>query len=185
MITGLTFQTALARIGEPLGHWVDEVVPGSVAAHKSASYAPAYAWMFTYEKILRRKIETILGRRLGTLERRLFGPDGALSEGLSNAFLHGHRRSPELPIEVECAVGSRGLLFAIRDRGPGFDVAAALSRLRRGGNYFHVAGNGLKVLAALTDLEAGFADGGRTLLLLVPLDADGNAPSAPVSPTPT
>ena len=185
MITDLSPDAALAKIGLLRGHWIDEVVPRDIAPHSSATYAPAYAWMFTYERNLRRRIEAVLGHRLGRLERFLFGPGGVLSEGLSNAFLHGHQRRTDIPITVECAVGSSGLVFVIADRGPGFDVKAALTRLRRGGTYYRIAGNGLRALVASHNVEAGFGDQGRQLILLIPLAGAGSAPSAQASPSPT
>ncbi len=182
MIRDLDFDGALARIAPVHHRWVDEVVPRAVPPHRYATYSPLYAWMFTYEKSLKKKLEAALSRPLGRLERRLFGPDGVISEGLSNAFLHGHRRQTELTITVECAVGVGGVAVAIRDQGSGFDVNAALQKLRRGGGYFHVAGNGLRTFAAATDIEVGFANGGRMLILLVPLPGAGNAPVDPPCP---
>lgn len=155
-------------VGDPVASWTDEVVPNGVEPLPHGSYSPVYAWMFAYEKRLRSRIEKALGRRLGSLERRLFGPDGAFSEGLSNAFLHGHRRNPSLPIRVSCTVGRTGLSFAIRDGGPGFDASGALEALEKGASYFHMAGNGLRCFVEASEIVASHIDGGRTLCLLVP-----------------
>jgi hypothetical protein len=156
------------RVGEILDEWRDEVVPGAVEPLPHGHYSPVYAWMYAYEKALKRRIERIRGRKMALpTERRLFGPDGAVSEGLSNAFLHGHKRRPDATITVRCCVGRRGLLFSIRDQGRGFDVTSALEGLQKGHGYFHMAGNGLRSFAG-DGIEAGYADGGRTLHLLIP-----------------
>jgi len=155
--------------GPLLGEWVDEVVPGRVEALSHSAYSPVYAWMFAYEKGLKRRIQRTLGRPLGPWERRLFGADGALSEGLSNAFLHGHKRDPSRVIRVACGVGRLALTFAVTDGGTGFDVGATVARATSGGAYFHVAGNGLKCFERTPGLEVAHTNGGRTLHLLVDL----------------
>ncbi len=181
MIDPFTVDAGLVEIAPLVAQWQDELVPCEVRPLPHATYSPRYAWMFTYEKDLKRRLIAARGGSLGPWEPRLFGADGALSEGLSNAFLHGHRRQPEVPILVRCWVGQGGLLFAVSDQGPGFDVEAALGRLRSGAGYFHVAGNGLRALAAAADIRASWADGGRTLLLLVPTTSE-SARSAEAPP---
>jgi hypothetical protein len=182
VIDSFTVDAGLADIAPVLDQWQDEVVPRDVPPHPHATYSPRYAWMFAYEKDLKRRLVSAIGGPLGPWEPRLFGADGALSEGLSNAFLHGHRRQPDLPILVRCWVGGEGFLIAVSDQGPGFAVEAALRRLRSGAGYFHVAGNGLRSLAAAPGIRASWVDGGRTLVLLVPLSAgsahSGGAPPA-------
>ncbi len=119
------------------------------------------------------RVEEVLGRRLGALERILFGADGVLSEGLSNAFVHGHRRDPKRAIRVVCRVGSWGLAFSIHDHGEGFDVQEAMAKLSRGGSYFHLAGNGLRALMGARGVVASFEDGGRVLNIKVAFDHSG------------
>jgi hypothetical protein len=165
----------LQRIGRVLAEWTDAVVPGQVEVLASSTYSPIYAWMFTYEKALKRRIEAALGKPLASWERRLFGGDGALSEGLSNAFLHGHKREMSIPIDVACVVGRRGLALSVTDRGPGFDSEAILAKARSGGHYYHMAGNGLRCFVAAADLDVAFTDGGRTTHLLVRLSPQGLA----------
>jgi hypothetical protein len=169
VIAEINESDALETLGKPLDSWCDEVIPGQVELLPSSSYSPVYAWMFAYEKALKRRIESRLGRPLGPWERRLFGPDGVISEALSNAFLHGHKRAPGLPITVRCTLGQRHLLFVISDRGPGFDVAATLANRSRRSTYFHIAGNGLRCLAETEGLSAWWSDFGRTLRLLIDL----------------
>ena len=149
--------------------WDDAVVPGEVELLPHTHYSPMYAWMYAYEKKLKRRIEKTLGRPLGQLERALFGQDGAVSEALSNAFLHGHRRDPARVIHVSTQVARPMLLVSVRDSGPGFDVPAALGAMEHGGTYFHMAGNGLRCLATSDRIQAAYTNGGRTIVLRVPL----------------
>jgi two-component sensor histidine kinase len=130
--------------------------------------------MYSYEKQLKYRIEDVLGRSLGELERDLFGADGVLSEALSNAFVHGHRRDQYQAIEVACQVGENGLLFSIRDQGQGFDLMRAMAELARGGTYFHMAGNGLRALAQKPGVIASYDNGGSVLHIRVHLDHTGN-----------
>ena len=169
MIREFTETAGLQLVAPPIEGWTDEVVPGLVELLPSSNYSPVYAWMYAYEKGLKRRIERLIGQPLGVWERRLFGADGAFSEALSNAFLHGHRRDPALPITIRCTVGERGLFFAISDQGPGFDSAAVLAARARSAPSFHIAGNGLRCLAETPGLTVWWADGGRTLRLLVDL----------------
>jgi len=147
--------------------WVDTVVPRDVELLTDHRYSPRYAWMYAYEKRLKRRIEQALGCPLGPRERGLFGPDGVVSEGLSNAFVHGHRRDGRLPIEVGCAVSPGGIGLTIRDRGAGFDVAATVAKAQSAGAYYHMAGNGLRVFLERDDVLAAFSLGGAQLNLLV------------------
>jgi Histidine kinase-like ATPase domain len=166
----LDFEGCQRRLAPLLGSWSDVVVPQAVEPHRDTTYTPEYAWMHTYERQLRKRIEGALGRPLMPGERKLFGADGAFSEALSNAFLHGHGRNPALPIRVSCAVGKAGLGFVIGDQGPGFDVTSVAAKVQRGGAYFRVAGNGLRALAG-EGVTASYSDGGRTVTLLVELVA--------------
>lgn len=168
MLARLSFEEARERTLPALADWTDRVVPAEVSGSPSHQYSPAYAWMYAYERQLRRAIEHALGRKLGPLERALFGPGQPVSEGLSNAFVHGHRRDASLPIEVRVVVGRHGLCLAIRDQGRGFDAAAAIEALEKGRAYFRIAGNGLRALRERPDAVASFSDDGRTLLLLFP-----------------
>jgi len=62
---------------EPLlTSWVDTVVPRDVELVPNNLYIAPYAWMYSYEKRLRVRLEVALGRPLHALERLLFGSDG-------------------------------------------------------------------------------------------------------------
>lgn len=166
MITELTYECMIGRIGPLLDEWNDSVIPSQVELLASNQYSPRYAWMFSYEKRLKSRIEGVLARDLAAWECRLFGADGALSEGLSNAFVHAHRRDPARPIEVRCAVAQKGLAFSIQDQGSGFDVPRAVAQLKHSGRYYHLAGNGLRSLAESPHIVTSFASRGRVLNLL-------------------
>lgn len=167
MISDFTFDSALTKIGILRGWWVDKLVPCNIPPHPSSLYAPEYAWMFTYERELKKRLEAVLGRSLDAYQRYLFGPGGAFSEGLSNAFLHGHQRQPHIPITVECAVGLAGLVLVITDSGSGFAVEETIAELRRGGGYYRIAGSGLRSLAQSPLVHASFSKKGKQLILVL------------------
>jgi len=166
MIVDLDWQAMRRRVGSLAAEWCDTVVPAAVEVLPDSLYTPAYAWMYAYEKGLRDRIEKALKRPLGRRERELFGPDTALSETLSNAYVHGHGRDPSRPITVRCLVGRSALGFSVRDGGEGFDVATKLAQVRCDGGYYRMAGNGLRVLVTSESVEASFEDGGRTANVL-------------------
>ncbi len=167
MFIAQRFEEMVDAISPVVGRWQDVVVPGEVELLPNNRYSPRYAWMFSYEKRLKYRIEELLRRPLKELEHHLFGSDGAFSEGLSNAFVHGHRRDPAKALEICCATGRRGLAFSIRDQGPGFDVAHQLELARRGAARYHFAGNGMRVLAESTEIQAAYEEEGRQLDLMV------------------
>jgi anti-sigma regulatory factor (Ser/Thr protein kinase) len=168
MFKDLDFVTMEAQVSPLKGTWTDRVVPGKVEILFDNRYSPGYAWMYSYEKRLKYRIEEALDRRLGSVERKLFGPDAALSEGLSNAFVHGNHRNPNLPIEVHTAVGQKGLAFSIRDQGTGFDVTSTIRDAERNSRkLYHIAGNGMRALLKSEDIVICYTDGGSTLNLML------------------
>jgi hypothetical protein len=170
----------LCRSLDPVtARWVDAVVPQQVEPVPNNLYAATYAWMYAYERRLRDRLECSLGHKLRAAERILFGTDGVVSEGLSNAFVHGHGRAGDLPIEVECRAAQRGIGVSIRDRGPGFDVDQVLDALSRGRGYFRFAGNGLRAFARTPGVVASWGLGGRELNLRVNLSCDAAWPPVP------
>jgi anti-sigma regulatory factor (Ser/Thr protein kinase) len=160
MFEEVDYALSVAVLAPLVEEWRDSVVPAVVQLVPNSPYAAGYEWMYAYERGVRRRLARALGRPLGAWERRLFGPDGAFSEGLSNAFLHGHLRDGLRPIDVRWAVSRKGLAAAIADSGGGFDVAAQLAALGRGGTYFRVAGNGLRSFAQPRGISVAFARGG-------------------------
>jgi len=169
ILPGWSFDEMREDVESVLAEWCEDVVPRHVELLPNNRYSPVYAWMFSYEKRLKYRIEDVIGRPLDRTEAAIFGADGAFSEALSNAFVHGHQRDPGLPIEVRCCVGTRGLAFAIRDRGEGFDVERVVRAAARGGGYFSFAGNGLRALSHHPEVAACYENGGRMLLLRVGL----------------
>lgn len=159
----------LGKLGGVRVEWRDVVVPEKVELIGNNRYASGYAWMFSYERVLKRRIEEALTRRLDRdEERRLFGENGVVSEALSNAFVHGHRRSLEMPIIVTCSLGSTGVVISVRDHGDGFDVADVLSGLKGGGRYYRVAGNGLRAIDGAGEIAAMYDEGGRRIAMFIP-----------------
>ncbi len=149
--------------------WTDEVVPAKVDIFPNYGYSARYAWMFAYEKRLKYRIEDSLGKPIKSIERTLFGSDGVVSEVLSNAFVHGHRRNPDVAIRVSCSVSRGALLFTVEDQGAGFDSDAMTAKFNRGANYFHQAGNGMRSLSQRPGVIASFENGGRRVNLRVDL----------------
>jgi Histidine kinase-like ATPase domain len=170
---------ALCRPLEPLvARWMDAVVPQQVEPVPNNLYSSTYAWMYAYERGFRDRLEHALGRPLGAAERVLFGTDGVVSEGLSNAFVHGHGRAENLPIEVECRAAWCAIGVSIRDRGHGFDVDQVLDALSRGRSYYRFAGNGLRALDRNPRVLASWGGGGRALYLRVDLSCSSGGPRA-------
>jgi Histidine kinase-like ATPase domain len=173
MITDISLEQLQDRIGPVLDSWTDEVTPGEVELLPNHRYSPRYAWMFSYEKQVRYRLQGVLNRQLGELERRLFGPDGALSEALSNAFVHGHLRDAERTIRVSCTVSEKAVLVSIEDEGTGFNVPEMLCRMKQRRNYYRVAGNGLRALDELPGVVVIFDRGGRRVHIRLDLDYPG------------
>jgi hypothetical protein len=160
---GLTLTQLCQQVAPVLAEWRDEIVPRAVELLPNNLYKPAYAWMFSYEKRLKYRIEDVLQRPVPVAtERLLFGADGVLSEALSNAFAHGHRRLPDLAITLTCSVGRQGLAFCTEDQGSGFDVAQVVAGLGGSGSYSY-AGNGLRALQGNDSVLACYSNGGRAL----------------------
>ena len=144
-----------------------EVVPGQVELLANNGYSLNYAWMYSFEKRLKYTIEGVLRTKFTyRQERLLFGAGGVFSEGLSNAFAHGHKKKMEIPISVWVAVSKKGLGIAIKDRGKGFDVEEVFGHYRKGKPFFHIAGNGLKALSLSKQIMACYRDNGTQLCLL-------------------
>ena len=167
IVSGGSLEVFRREIEPVLDQWTDVVIPREVEIMPNFGYTPDYAWMYSYEKRLKYRIEATCGFSLGAMERLLFGEDGVFSEAVSNAFVHGNHRRGDLPIEIVTAVGERGLVFSVTDRGEGFDVATTLEAVSRGLVYFKCAGNGLRVLNARKEVLASYGGGGRTLHLRV------------------
>jgi hypothetical protein len=167
IVEPLSMAELAADIMPVVAEWTDEVVPGDVPPISDHRYTPSYAWMYSYEKRLKHRIEEALGRSIGRLEAAMFGADGALSEVLSNAFVHGHRRDPSRPIVISVTVGEGGIVARVQDQGPGFEIERIVGAANDGGTYFRFAGNGLRTLLQREEITAYFSDNGRSCTLRV------------------
>lgn len=175
IVRDLDFDALCRSLGPVLAQWVDTVVPREVEPVPNNLYAAAYAWMYAYERTLRDRLERTLGYPLRGAERILFGTDGVVSEGLSNAFVHGHGRADDVPIDVECRAARSGIGMSIRDHGAGFDVDQVLNAQSRGRGYFRFAGNGLRAFDSNPRVVACWGMGGRALHLRVNLSGPAGA----------
>lgn len=162
MIVQMTHEHALKIIGKHELVLTEVIVPAAVHLLSHAPYRPEYAWLFTVERRLGRIVEPWLSEYRNTL----IGPGGLLSEALSNAYCHGHRRDASRPIAVWIAVGELGLLTRITDDGPGFDFQQVVSGFEHKKNYYHNAGRG--VARAYTDKQftVFYTDEGRCFNML-------------------
>ena len=169
LVPSRSFEETIQDIGPVIANWEDQVIPRRVEMVQNPRYSPRYAWMFSYERGLRDRIFRELGRKNRKIERLLFGAGGIVSEGLSNAFVHGHRRDIDRPIIVRCALSSEQLVITITDSGPGFDHEETLRKHRQGKNYYHIGGNGLNSFIENQQVEASYSDRGRCLTLKIPI----------------
>ena len=120
----------------------EAVVPGECPFHANSTYRHEYDWLYRYERILAAKLKFLLE----DFRYELIGEKGILCEALSNAYLHGHNRNPELPIHVRIYSGKAGALVRIVDSGKGFDIDQVIDWLQRGKRYFNRAGNGMMLM---------------------------------------
>lgn len=168
MLTDITFLAAFELI--TCGRLVLEetLIPADCPPMSNSPYRPGYDWLFYYE----RKLARVLDKWLQAYRLQLIGENGIISEALSNAFYHGHQKDPRKPIQIKLFVGTNGLMLKIADQGRGFDVPQVLGLLQQQKNYYHAAGNGLRVMAASPHFAAFFDDGGTSfqLLYLTPHD---------------
>lgn len=148
----------------------ETVVPQKVELLPNNTYALNYAWMYSYEKKLKYRIEDLLGNKLVyAQEKILFGAGGAVSEGLSNAFVHGHKKDNRKVIKVWVCVAKKGLGFVIRDNGKGFNYETILKQYQSGQPFFSIAGNGFSRLFTSEGFSACYQKAGTQLCILYPL----------------
>lgn len=86
----------------------------------------------------------------------------ALREALHNAVLHGNGANPRKRVRVECyEQPDRGILFVIRDSGPGFDPAQVPDPTKAE-NLLRETGRGLFMIRHYMD-DVQFSRGGREI----------------------
>lgn len=162
MFIELSLTEALARIGPHQVLLDERFVPAQVVAPPHCPYLPEYGWLFRVERTIGRVLDPwLLAHR-----QELIGPGGLLSEALSNAYCHGHRRDARRPIHVTIYQGQAGIAVRIWDTGTGFDVVELKKRVHRGKGYFHIAGTGLARARDSQAFSVFYEDGGRAFHLL-------------------
>ncbi len=155
------------RLAPLTAEFDDQVIPEQVELLKNNAYAANYAWMYSFEKQLKYRVEAVLGFKLHHVQERvLFGSGGAFSEGLSNAFAHGHAKDTSRVITVWTAVSAKGLGFSITDQGAGFDFDQVMTQFKGKRMFFHIAGNGFSRLHRSPAVHANYRENGRQLCLL-------------------
>ncbi|TMQ47761.1 MAG: ATP-binding protein [Candidatus Eisenbacteria bacterium] len=85
-------------------------------------------------------------------------------KALGNAHKHGNGKDPAKDIVVEIVLTRHGVVIAITDEGPGFDVARTFQRFRERQKYFVHQGAGFRFLHRAMS-TVSYEHGGRTLLL--------------------
>jgi anti-sigma regulatory factor (Ser/Thr protein kinase) len=167
----LTQETIEQQLQPVISVLEETVIPNQVELLQNNTYTLNYAWMYSFEKRLKYRIQDLLGYKLNfNQEKILFGVGGVVSEGLSNAFVHGHKKNPSLPISVWVSASKKGLGFSITDQGTGFDFEAILQSYRDGKSFYHIAGNGFPLLSNSMDFSACFQKNGTQLCLIYHLD---------------
>ncbi len=81
----------------------------------------------------------------------------ATYEAVINAIIHGNRRDPGRPVEVQLACDGEDLVIRVADRGAGFDPAGVADPLLPE-NLARPGGRGLLLMRALMD-EVGHGPG--------------------------
>jgi hypothetical protein len=143
MLFLMTLEEALAIIGDGRQIVNETVIPKAFRQEPNSTYRNGYHWLFRYERDLARQLEPWLK----PYRYELIGEKGILAEALSNAFYHGHRKDPKLPIDVRIYQGQKGMVVRIHDCGTGFNVKKIHDYFLRGKIYFHSAGNGFRRMA--------------------------------------
>ncbi len=163
MLTDITLQDGLCRIQNPRLLFSEDLIPSACGRNLNSTYRPGYDWLFTYE----RKLAGILEPWTAHLRYELIGEKGLLCEALSNAFCHGHKKDPAKPIHLSVYLGDKGLIVRVRDNGRGFDLKAVTERFSLGKSYYHLAGNGLRLMILNPHFQIFFTDKGAGFNLMV------------------
>lgn len=158
------------RLQPVISEFEEIVIPHKVDLLPNNTYSADYAWMYSFEKKLKYRIEGLLKNKFSyTQEKLLFGSGGAVSEGLSNAFVHGHKKDTRLTISVWVCVSKKGLGFSITDTGEGFDYHTIFTQYKSGKTFFSIAGNGFTQLFKSEEISACYLHSGTKLCLLYTL----------------
>ncbi len=170
-IDNLTQETIKKHLQPVIAVFEEHIVPNEVELLQNNTYALNYAWMYSFEKRLKYRIQDLLGYKLSySQEKKLFGTGAAFSEGLSNAFVHGHKKDTRLAMMVWVSVSKKGLGFSITDQGTGFDFDSTLQKYKSGKSFYNIAGNGFPLLFHSQDFLACFQKNGTQLNLVFRLN---------------
>lgn len=162
MLTDIALKEGFARIQNARILFSEVLIPSACGKNPNSTYRTEYDWLFTYERILAGVLEPWTAH----LRYELIGEKGILCEALSNAFCHGHKKDPLKPIQLSIYLGDRGLIVRIMDDGPGFDLKEVKERFTRGKSYFHLAGNGFRLMIQNPHFQIFFTDGGSAFNLM-------------------
>jgi hypothetical protein len=178
----MSYDGALDLIGEHTVVLRERVVPAEVERLSHCPYRPEYGWLFTLE----RRVGRILDQWLSGHRRELIGPGGLLSEALSNAYCHGHRRDAAKPMWIRIVVGGDGVLIRIKDSGSGFDYREVARGVIHKRTYFHNAGRGLMRAVTAEHFAVFYTDGGQAFNLfhLYGRKPSELGPAAVIAPAP-
>lgn len=162
MLTDMDLSLGLSSVSGAEIIYRETIIPSACARNPNSVYRPEYDWLFTHERILASVLEPWMPH----LRFELIGQKGILCEALSNAFCHGHRKDPSLPIELCVYLGEKGLIVRIKDSGKGFDLDLIRDKYEKGRAYYHVAGNGLRLMIDSENFHVFFTDQGTAFNLL-------------------
>ena len=168
MFLNITFDKALALTGEAKLIFEEIVVPENRPQASHCPYLPGYGWLFLLERQLARFLDPWIKK----YRPELIGSSGIISEALSNAYCHGHKRDPSLPITVKVYQGEHGIMLQIKDTGDGFNIDAIVSDFRANKNYFYNAGNGIKSMFDSKVFGLFYGDRGTSFHLVYMFDED-------------
>lgn len=168
----MLLNTSFSRVLEKFDHVKlvrqDMIIPSQWPPVSNSPYRHGYDWLFGYERQLAKFLEPWLkGFRY-----ELIGEHGIICEALSNAFCHGNRKDAALGIEVGVFLASQGILLRIKDHGNGFDVKKTVNDFSSGNHYYHLAGNGLRLMMHSQKFGVFFNERGTAFHLLYTFDED-------------
>ncbi|PLY01969.1 MAG: hypothetical protein C0622_06205 [Desulfuromonas sp.] len=169
MFLSLTCPEALQEIADAKLIFDEIFVPKECPPASHSPYLPEYEWLFITE----RKLARFLDPWLKSYRPELIGSGGMISEALSNAYCHAHKRNARLPIQVTIYEGKAGLLLKIKDAGEGFDIDGMVSKFLSNKNYFYNAGNGTKCMFETKNFGIFYAENGTAFHLMYLFDAEG------------
>lgn len=165
MLIHIPLERGLDIIDQPRIILEEAMIPKE-CKNPNSPYKPEYEWLFMYERRLAGVIEPWTAH----LRNKLIGEKGILCEALSNAFCHGHKKDPLVPIDVCVYLGKKGLIVRIKDTGPGFNLSQVKEQFAKGKTYFHMAGNGLRQMIESPDFHIFFTDQGTGFNLMYLFD---------------